>query len=383
MSHDEHYGIGFYLAFVANFFFFASFQWTFVTLPGYMQQLGGDAAQIGLAIGLPTLSAVLVRPGIGHLVDRWGRKGVLMAGAGLFALEPILYTLTPSVWPFLVVRLLRGVGLAAFTTAYTALVADLAPPARRGEAIGLSGVTNNVGLLFAPALGALVQARWGYPAHFVAAAAIGAIGLLALLPLPAPRSAAERLVGHFSFGTAVRLRPIQAAALGSTGLAAAYGAVLGFLSPFAAARQLTASGGYFTAFALAMIACQAAAGRLSDRLGRRAVAVPGMIVVVIATAGLALARSNAALLAAGAGLGLSWGLVRTGLDTAVIDAVPPEARGTALGLLYTCFDAGIGVGAFGLGIIVQTQGYAAAFAVAATWAAIALAGYLGRGQRPI
>ncbi len=381
MSHGKGYGVGFYLAFAANFFFFASFQWTFVTLPGYIQQLGGSAAQMGLATGLVTLSAVLVRPGIGHLVDRWGRKWALIAGAALFTLEPILYLLTPAVWPFLAVRLLRGVGLAAFTTAYTALVADLTPPTRRGAAIGLSGVTNNVGLLFAPALGALVQARWGYPAHFLAAAAIGVGSLLTLLPLQALRSAAAPARGRFRFWTVARLRPVQAATLGSTGLAAAYGAVLSFLPPLAAERQLTATGGYFTAFAVAMMACQAAAGWLSDRVGRRAVAVPGLIVTPLATAGLALARSNAALLAAGAGLGLSWGLTRAGLDTAVVDAVPAGARGTALGFLYTCFDAGIGVGAFGLGIVAQAQGYAAAFAAAAAWAAAALVGYLGKERR--
>lgn len=381
MSPGERYPAGFYLALVANLFFFASFQWTFVTLPGYIQQIGGKAAQIGLAMGLVTLSALLVRPGVGPLVDRWGRKRLLLAGAVLFALEPILYLLTPKVWPFLAVRLLRGLGLAAFTTAYTALVTDLAPSARRGEAIGLAGVTNNLGLLFAPALGALVQARWGYPVHFLAAAAIGAAGVLTLLPLKAPRPRTKPSPERTSLWAVARLRPVQTAAFGSTGLAVAYGAVLSFLSPFAAERRLTTAGGYFTAFALTMMVCQAAAGWLSDRLGRRAIAAPGLIAAGLATAGLAPAHSDAALLACGAGLGLSWGLVRAGLDTAVVDAVPAEARGAALGFLYTCFDAGIGIGAFGLGIVAQAQGYAAAFAVAASWAAVALAGYLGRGQR--
>ncbi len=381
MFRGDHSPAAFYLALAANFFFFASFQWTFVTLPGYVQQLGGQAAQIGLAIGLATLSAVLVRPGVGPLVDRWGRKRLLLAGAGLFALEPILYLLTPGVWPFLAVRLLRGLGLAAFTTAYTALVADLAPPAQRGEALGLAGVTNNLGLLFAPTLGALVQARWGYPAHFLSAAAIGAASFLTLLPLPASRSQAEPAVKRIGLWTVARLRAVQAAALGSTGLAVAYGAVLGFLSPLAADRQLTAAGSYFTTFALTMMVCQAVAGWLSDRVGRQAIAVPGLIVAGLATAGLPLARTDTALLTCGAGLGLSWGLVRVGLDTAVVDAVPAEGRGSALGFLYTCFDAGIGVGAFGLGIIAQAQGYAATFVVAASWAAVALAVFVCRRER--
>jgi MFS family permease len=381
MVFAERYPASFYLALAANFFFFASFQWTFVTLPGYIQAIGGDAAQIGLAYGLSTLSAVLLRPGIGRLVDRWGRKLALLAGAILFTLEPILYTLTSSVWPFLAIRLLRGLGIAAFTTAYTALVADLAPPDRRGEALGLSGVTNNVGLLFAPALGVLVQARWGYSPHFWLSAAIAAASFVMLLPVREPGNSGASRVKGSSFWSVARKRPVWTAALGSLGLAVAYGAALSFVAPFADHRGLTTAGGYFGAFALAVMVSQTPAGWFSDRIGRRAVAVPGMAAVVLSMAGLTIARSNLALLIAGAGLGLSWGLVRAGLDTAVVDAVQPEARGTALGVLYTCFDTGIGVGSFGLGIAAQAQDYATAFYTAAAWAAITLAAYLPWSQR--
>jgi predicted MFS family arabinose efflux permease len=106
-----------------------------------------------------------------------------------------------------------------------------------------------------------------------------------------------------------------------------------------------------------------------------------MLLAALAMAGLAGVRTDVALLVAGAGFGLSWGLVRAGLDTAVVDAVSPEARGTAVGFLYTCFDIGVGMGSFGLGIVAQAQSYAAAFLAAAVWAAAALTGYLTWGRR--
>jgi predicted MFS family arabinose efflux permease len=101
-----------------------------------------------------------------------------------------------------------------------------------------------------------------------------------------------------------------------------------------------------------------------------------MVAAVLSAGLLGLAGSNAALLVAGVGLGLSWGLVRAGLDTAVVDAVPPRARGTALSVLYTLFDAGIGLGSFGLGLVAGAQGYAMAFYTAAAWALVILAGYV-------
>jgi MFS family permease len=371
------YPAGFYLALAANFFFFASFQWSYVTLPGFIQLLGGDATHIGLAFGLSTLSAVAVRPVIAPLIDRWGRRVALGVGAGLFALEPILYTLTTSVWPFLAVRLMRGLAIAAFTTAYTALVADLAPEGRRGEAIGLSGITNNLGMLFMPALGAAVLAWGDYTIHFLAAAGIAALSLVLVLPVHEPqRERRETMQGGPGFRSAAHYKPVWLASFGGTGLAVAYGAALSFMPPLAEERSLAAAGAYFSAFALAMMAAQAGAGWLSDRVGRRAVAWPGMAIAALAALGLGLAHSDPALLASGAGLGLSWGLVRAGLDTAVVDAVGGETRASALGVLYTCFDAGIGLGSFGLGLAAALWGYGAAFYVAAIWAAVALAGYL-------
>jgi MFS family permease len=369
------------LVIAANFFFFAGFQWTFATLPGYIQEIGGDAAAIGLAFGLFSFSAVAARPIVGWLVDNWGRKPVLLVGAAIFALSPGLYILTDSLWPFMVVRVFHGAGIAAFTTAYTTIVADLAPPERRGEAIGLSGVTNNLAMLFAPALGAYVVSQWGYDLHLVISAGVTGVCIPLLLPVAEPEREPVTGTAGPRLGAVARIRVVWVAALGISGLAVAYGAVLSFLPPFAGELGLTAAGAYFTAFAVTMMLAQASAGWLSDRVGRRAVAVPGLVLAVVAMVLLAAARSDAALLAAGGLFGLSWGLARVGIDTSVVDAVSAEARGTAVGFLYTVFDIGVGVGSFGLGIVAQAQSYAAAFYAAAAWAAVALAGYVGWGRK--
>ena len=375
----RHYSLSFYLAVAANFFFFASFHWIYATLPGFVQHIGGNLVQIGLATGIFALSAVVTRPVVGHLVDRWGRKPLLLAGAALFALAPACYALVGSVWPFMAIRVMHGIGIAAFTTAYTAFVADLAPPAQRGETIGLAGLTNNLGLFFMPALGSMALAQWGYTPHFLAAAGVAALAVVLILPVAEPKRSRLDSAG-VPVVVVLRLRPVWVAALGSTGLAVAYGATLSFMAPLAAGRGLAAAGTYFSAFAATLMLAQVLAGWLSDRIGRRAVAAPGLAVTALATVGLAVARSDATLLAAGAALGLSWGLVRGGLDAAVVDAVSAENRGTALGLLYACFDAGVGVGSFGLGVAAQQYGYATAFGLAAAWAAVALAAYVGLGR---
>ena len=45
MSASGRYPVSFYLALAANLFFFTGFQWTFATLPGYIQEIGGELGQ--------------------------------------------------------------------------------------------------------------------------------------------------------------------------------------------------------------------------------------------------------------------------------------------------------------------------------------------------
>lgn len=93
-------------------------------------------------MGALALASVLIRPLAGPLTDRWGRRPVLVAGALLFGGAPVLYALCHNVTPLLAARVAHGIGLALFTTAYQALVADLTPPGRRGEGLGMAGVAS-------------------------------------------------------------------------------------------------------------------------------------------------------------------------------------------------------------------------------------------------
>jgi MFS family permease len=221
----------------------------------------------------------------------------------------------------------------------------------------------------------------GYGAHFWLAAALGAVGVVLILPIVEPDREGRAEGEDPRLIVVARIRPVWVASFSVTGLAVAYGAILSFLPALADLQNLSTSGAYFSAFALALIVTQASAGWLSDRVGRRAITVPGLILVIPATIALGLVTTDLGLVAAGAAYGVAWGLGRVGLDTIVVDAVSPQERGTAISILYICFDLAVGVGSYGLGIVAQWRGLPAAFYIAGMWAAVALAGYLvwGRG----
>lgn len=95
--------------------------------------------------------ACLVIPG-GAAGDRFGRKGVLLAGLAIFALGAALSAAAPSIPVMFAGRIVTGVGAACVLPNTLAILIHAVPPARRGAAIavwaamsGVGGVIGNVG----------------------------------------------------------------------------------------------------------------------------------------------------------------------------------------------------------------------------------------------
>jgi len=105
-----------------------------------------------LIIGVFTISAVILRPFIGQMVDRRGRKNILISGLLVFLVSMLLYNYTNSVTSLLLLRVFHGIGWGAATTAATTLIADIAPPNRRGEAMGVFGMASNIAMAIGPVL---------------------------------------------------------------------------------------------------------------------------------------------------------------------------------------------------------------------------------------
>ncbi|MDF2722588.1 MAG: major facilitator family transporter, partial [Paenibacillus sp.] len=76
---------------LSMFFLFTGFYLLVPTMPLFVKQLGGNESHVGLVMGLFTISAVAVRPFIGGLLDRAGRKQFVIVGLILFGLTMVVY----------------------------------------------------------------------------------------------------------------------------------------------------------------------------------------------------------------------------------------------------------------------------------------------------
>jgi len=333
---------------LATGFFYLSFYLILPVMPLYVAGLGGTSSQIGLIIGLFATTAMLMRPPAGWLIDTRGTRPILFVGMAIFLLASLGYLAAQSVQPILALRLFHGIGMGLFPTAATVVIAELAPSTRRGEAMGWFGITNSLGLILGPVIGPSVAGRLGFPALFLVPAAERRAG----------RSRVPRPSDLFSQATVL---PSLILLL----LYIPYGIVVAFIPLVATSRGLANPGLFYAVFAVAMLLVRAKAGEMSDRRGRAAVIVPGMIVTGLSFLVLGMTTGPLGVLTGGAVLGLGIGSAQPALMALTTDRVPPAERGKAMGTFYTAWELAIASGAAGAGWLLNVTDFAALFLAAA------------------
>jgi MFS family permease len=377
------YPIAFIVALVANAFFFFSFQGTFPVLPRFIADVvvqrppAAVGSEVGLAMTAVALVAMLTRIPTGRLADRFGRRRFMLMGAACFALAPLIYAVSRGMPALLLGRVVQGVGLATFTTAYQAFVTDLAPTGRRGEALGLAGASVSIAFISAPLVGDWLASTQGYRIFFEVTAATAAVSVLlvALITVLPIRKSDRSIPAAADIGepdssqlTGLRLalaqKGVRASVLTMAALGVPFGGFITFLPLLAEQRQVFGIGSVFSIYAGAGLLSQPLAGWLSDRVGRRGVIVPGLVITSLAISALYLDGSLPLFILSGILLGVGGGLTRGGVDALVQDSVPSTVRGTAAAVQYTSFDFWIALGSYPVGVLADTIGYAATFVAA-------------------
>ena len=125
--------------FIVNFL--AQFTFSFVyfilipTIPIYLSKFQAKGGEVGFLVGIMSICSLIPRPFIGRTLQRLSERKFMMAGAILYILSSIAYLWAPPFWPFLIVRILQGIGLAFFSTASFVLIANIASGVHRGRII--------------------------------------------------------------------------------------------------------------------------------------------------------------------------------------------------------------------------------------------------------
>jgi MFS family permease len=170
----------------ANFCFFLTFT-SFFLLPLHVRALGGSDGVAGFVMGTNGVAGLVGILVVGALLDRFDRRLFLRGGLFAMAILALGFLLVDRVGPLIfVLRALQGVAFAAGFNAASALAVDFAPVGRRGEALGLFGVSTLATHALAPTIGEQLIGVGGFPLLFVTASAYSLLGLAIAWTLPAP-----------------------------------------------------------------------------------------------------------------------------------------------------------------------------------------------------
>ncbi|MCX6033337.1 MAG: MFS transporter [Chloroflexi bacterium] len=122
-------------------------------LPLVGRSLGASALEIGGLFSTFALMLVVLRPFVGHGLDRFGRRPFLVAGLLGYALANAGYALAGNLRGLYLARLSQGLGSGLMWLAAYAVVADLAPAGRRGGRYGQIEEMSSRGGIFGAAIG--------------------------------------------------------------------------------------------------------------------------------------------------------------------------------------------------------------------------------------
>jgi len=343
---------------------FTGFYTLLPTLPLYVQEIGGNETQIGLVMGAFTLSAVVCRPIVGGLTDRYGRRAFILWGLAAFAVTLYSYEWAGIFAVLLALRVLHGMSWASSTTAISTAVTDIVPAARRGEGMGWFGLATTLAMAIGPLIGLWVMERWSFGALFLLGSLLAAVSfLLAATTRVAPRPAATgQRIGFFE----PSVLPVTCAIFF---MSVAYSGITTFL-PLFAEQIAVNSGTFFLVYAITLTLVRPVTGKISDRLGESYVIVPGILLTVGSLVLLSYAEGLAVVVASAILFGFGFGSTTPALQAATLRIAPQDRRGVANAAFLTAFDLGLGIGAILLGWMSQHTGYEAVFTAGALSAAL-------------
>lgn len=339
--------------------FFDSFS-QFPVIAPYARSLGADAGTVGLVVAIYSLTNLGGNVVAGYLLDRLGRKRLLVLGLLAAGGAVLLYGAARIPSDLVLVRGLHGLAAAILAPAAFTLLGDLFPREKRGRAMGANGALIALAAMVAPAASGVVRDRWGFTAVFVAVAVLLlAAALLAQLLVqethrPEPKDAPSNRILAALLGR----RSLVLAYFAAVALTFGLGTVVTHLPLYL--EDLGYRGGHtgaaFSAFALvALLVMASPSSRAGDVRGRY-----GPIGLGLWLAGLGLLLLGGwskleAALGAMAIYGLGFGLIFPAANALVADATAPGERGTAFGMFYAFYSLGVVAGATASGLLAGQQ----------------------------
>ncbi len=351
----------------ANFLLFFAFYLLLPMLPLYLRDtFSADKQLIGIILSGYTITALMIRPFGGFIVDSFPRKQVLLICYFLFFAFFAGYIVAGTILLFAIIRGLHGFAFGAVTVANSTMAIDVLPSSRRNEGIGYYGVSNNLAMAIGPSI-----SMYLYDHHidanviFTISLVAAAIGLLCNASVKAPQKELSREKQPISLDRFI-LTNATPECLMVIFFSFAYGILSTYLAIYGK-DEIGIEGGsglFFTILAIGLISARIISaqwvkrGQLTLNIG------VGMIVTVIGFALFTFWRDIIGFYLSAAVLGIGYGAMCPSFQAVFVNLAHNNRRGTANSTYLTSWDLGLGIGVLVGGAIAERLSYHDAYILA-------------------
>ncbi|MBT8327068.1 MAG: MFS transporter [Bacteroidia bacterium] len=316
-------------------------------MPDYISSLGGEDYK-GYIIGVFTIAAALSRPVSGKLADTIGRLPVMIFGGLVCVVISFLYPLFTTVFGFLALRALHGLSTGFMPTGTVAYLADIIPSDRRGEAMGLLGIMNNVGFMAGNAMSSILTGYIGVSNVFIVAGVLSVFSVAIVLRMKETLPVTKRfklkhlLVNTDDVWDKRAINPAIVMVLTVT----TFGALLTLIPDYSKHLGIDNKGLFLSVMTVSTIITRLFTSKLSDKIGRAKSCLIGTSFWIISTLLLTTINLNAFYLA-GITCGIASGINSPAIFAWAVDVADGVRSGRAMATLFIALEIGISVGSFG------------------------------------
>ena len=369
--------------FSTNFSIFIIFYGLVTVLPLYATDvLERSDEDAGLLMTIFLISAIVMRPFTGKLLDLAGKRKMLWISLFLYLICTVMYYFIEPFSILLILRFVQGIWFSIATTASGSLAADNIPPSRRGAGLGYFTMSTNLAVVVGPFIALTIVQYFSYDIFFIAMSLLLLIGALTALSIPPEKQPAVPPVrAKMTLNDLFEKKSLPIALIGSL-VAFSYASILSYLSIYSQQKDLLyLTSSFFAVFAIVMLVSRPFTGRIFDEKGPRYIIIPGLVFFMFGLILLAYMDSPFTFLLSGAFIGLGYGAIVPSFQTLAIQSTTHERSGYATATFFTLFDTGIAIGSFILGIVASKLGYQGLYLLSSGIVALTLIVFLMQMKR--
>lgn len=298
------------------------------TISIYAKQITSTDAYAGVMTGAFTLAALFIRIVAGKMLDKIGRRKVLMFGVGITVLSTVVYLLTNNIYIIIFLRVMQGVGFGISSTAI-------------GPSIALALVGENYDK---------------FNVLFIVTAAVALFTILLSFKLSYKEVVSKKEEGTCD-GEGISISKIIIPSIVLFIAAVAESTILAFAALYGIELGFSNIGLFFTINAMGILASRLFINQIVNKLGTNVVVSSGVLIFAASIFGIAVTKTYIMLIIMGFLCGVMVGSLLPIVNLLILDSASKSSRGMANAIYYALIDGGYGIGSIMWGQVVVSCGY--------------------------